>query len=319
MTGLNKYSRYAPGQLDVDVNYDVTLTPPSSNYKLGDFRRYNNSAFTPGMQSPFTQNWGPGGSTIDITFGFRPEEMNIKAFVDPGDYVTVVAYNSSANRTAKTSPLISQTFTISWNAHTPLVGHTRQVYYVANTGSSGNLVTINNVPVASGNSTIYLETFISDLAGNRKINFGVRANNYLDVNTHQRQAPYVYGANNNFPTTPPGYTALFPVCNPTSTPAGGSDISLSIGTYYDFYVIPFGVNGTPPMARYVSVANADLLLYKNGSYAETILTNYTFDSTTGLGHNVFGNLVSTTINYDDVFAVYFGGSATTDGLTYRTI
>jgi hypothetical protein len=318
-SGLNKYSRYAPGQLDVDGNYDVTLTPPVSNYKLGDFRRYNNSAFTPGMQSPFTHYWGPGGTTDDITFGFRPEEMNIKAFVAPGDYVTVKVYPSAPDRVAQTNLIKTQIFPISWNVHTPLTGHTRQVFYVANTGSSGNLVTVTSLAMTPGDSVLYFETFISDIAGNRKINFGVRANNYLDINTHQRVAPYVHGFYNGVPATPSGYTALFAACNPTTTPAIPSQISVSVGTYYNFCVIPYGVGSSPPTNRYVSIANADIDLYINDVYAETLVSNYTFDSSTGLGHNIFGDLVSHSFTYDTDYKIMFGGSPTTDGLTYYTI
>lgn len=312
-SGLNKYSRYAPGQLGVDGNKDVTLTPPGSNYKLGDFRRYDNSATTPGMQSPFTWSWGPGGTSGTLIFGYRVEAMNIKAFADPADYVTVNVYPTTLDRTNETNLLKTQTFAISWNAHTPLVGHTRQVTQVANAGPSGNIVSVANVPLNPGNSEIYVETFISDLAGNRKINFGVRANNYLDIPTHQFVMPDMHGWYSGNPTAA-GYTAMFASCNPTSTPAPGSHITLALGTHYSFYLICEGIAGG--QHRCVAISNADVLLYKNSVYAETLATGVTFNQNNGVAF--VGDLVSHTFNYDDDITIRFA-NATTDGLTYTVI
>ncbi len=208
-SNLNKYSFYAPGSLSVDANYDVVLTPPASNYKLGDFRLYNHSALTPGAQSNYTQNWGPGASDFDFAVSWFPQNMNIKCFAVPGDYVTMDFYPTATDRTNQTNRIKRQITAITFNSITPLTGHTRQPYYQAS--STQAPVWIYGYPYAGlsdPNTTIYMETYISDLTGNRKINLGTRSNNYTIVTFHKNQIPYITKSGNITPV-PSGYTSAW--------------------------------------------------------------------------------------------------------------
>lgn len=240
-SGLNKYSRYAPGQLDVDANYDVTLTPPVSNYKLADYRRYDNSATTPSVNNPVSGSWGPTGTYCNVTFAYAPQEMNIKAFTNPGDYVTVKVYSNTTDRTNQANAVTGATAAISWNAHTPLVEHSRQVTQVANTGYVGNTIVVS-IPVTGGDETKYAELFISDISANRKINFGVRANNYCTVTTHQYVNPYLY-AIGLISGPPAGYTAAFiRISTTTGICDNSGNISQTVGTNtFAFYARIMGV------------------------------------------------------------------------------
>src|ERR1035437_5171392 len=94
MTGLNLYSYYAPGQLSVDGSKNIVLTPPSSNFKLGDFRSYNNIAFPPVIwQFMPTIGWRTDYANFVLFFSIN--QLNLYAFADRGDYLTIDIYHTS--------------------------------------------------------------------------------------------------------------------------------------------------------------------------------------------------------------------------------
>jgi hypothetical protein len=130
-SGLNAYSFYGPGTLDVDANYDVVLTPATSPYKLGDFRAYNHSSKTPRVQSDYDLWYSSGDSTITFMMAWFPEGMNIKEFAEPGDYVTLNFYPSSNDRANEGTQMHQEILPITFNEITPLVGHTRDTGYRA--------------------------------------------------------------------------------------------------------------------------------------------------------------------------------------------
>ena len=265
-TGLNKYSFYAPGSLNVDGSYNVTLTPPTSNYKLGDFRSYNDSALTPLAQVDYTQNWGPGAGAFNFTVSWFPQNMNIKAFVIPGDYVTMNFYANETNRTNEAGLLKQEVTLITYNAITPLAGHTRQVSQQAY--STQAPITINNFPdggLSDPDTSIYMETFISDLAGNRKINLGIRENNYTTIKFHKNQIPYIYGGG-NVPSPPFGWTAIFPEVSISSTPvcSFASQLDMTFGSStIDFYIVARGIYGL--QEKIIDVTDCSVMLTIDGS------------------------------------------------------
>jgi hypothetical protein len=210
--GLNKYSFYGVGQLDVNASKDVILTPPAMNFKLGDFRGYNQDAPMPSVTQGLIANWGPVGvAQVGVTLGVAPEEMNIRAFPNNGCdstnyHVTVKIYPSATDRTNETNCLLTQVFTIPMNSHTPLAGHTRQANYKANPGANGNLLAVTGMPVATGDGYRYAELYISDISGNRMINLGTRVDGFSTISTHQKAYPRLTQSGNITPV-PSGYTA----------------------------------------------------------------------------------------------------------------
>ena len=108
---LNKYSRYSPGVLGVDINKNVILTPPTSDYKLGDYRRYDHSAAAPAFQAIGTQNHNPGTTTRTITQPIAMNELNLAAISNNGinTSVTPWQYRIRANMYASSTDRANET------------------------------------------------------------------------------------------------------------------------------------------------------------------------------------------------------------------
>lgn len=306
-SGLNKYSFYAPGSLSVDANKDVVLTPPASNYKLGEFRNYNHSSLTPSPQTNFTKNWGPSAGNFDFAVAWYPQAINIKCFAVPGDYVTMNFYPSATDRTNETNRIKQQITAITYNADTPLTGHSRQATYRAN--STQAPVWIYGYPyggLADPDTTIYMETFISDVAGNRKINLGVRANNYTTVTFHKNQPPYVYGTPNITPP-PSGYTVAIPAVHSAATPiCTTSQVAQTFNsTSYSFYVKIRGINGG--QTRMLQATSATVTLTVQGQ-SQTVYT--------GALSYTSGQLCSGTLSNSKAWAYGDAGQVSITGVTW---
>jgi hypothetical protein len=304
--GLNPYSYYAPGQLGVDANKNIVLTPPTASFKLGDFRSYDHSAVKPGIFSPANHAWGPGGSTCSFTMLYNLETLNLYAFTERGDYVTMDFYASSANRSAGTNRRHRQMFTIPVTGDTPLPGHSRQSAYKVNT-SGWIPCTITNFDTSwlSADTNIYVETYISDMSNNRKINFGTSlSDGYSDLILHQYGEPYLYGKNTNVPTPPSGYTTIFPAVYAYPTPicSYGATLEQTFnGTTYAFYLDAKGIYGTG--SRIVALDSVDIILTKDG-IRTTIATGVALSHTSGMYCS--GTLAGGgTWNYDSVGEVTF--------------
>ena len=274
VTGLNKYSRYAPGTLGVDGSKNITLSAPGNNYKIGDFRRYDHSAVAPSWWNIGTQYWGPGGSTANIVLLMAMETLNLQAFssngIDTGTnpahyHVRVDIYTSSSDRASQTGTVQSfYPIGVDMVSHTPLSGHSRQVNWVMNTGYSANQFACNGVNVASGNCTRYCDVYFCDSSGaNRIINFGTSVSaGYFDVSFHERQAPYLCaGAHTGTVPSGGGWTGYtYPKVNTSaSTPAKCSEVSSIALTYggssYTFYL---GLQGIRSGTQYMCAATADI-------------------------------------------------------------
>jgi len=300
-TGLNKYSFYAPGQLSVDANKDVVLTPPSGGYKLGDFRLYDKLALTPSAQANYQQNWGPALTNYTFAVSWFPQNMNIKDFSISGDYVTMNFYSTATDRTNEANRRFQQINSISYSAITPLVGHSRTTSY--NAGSTQAPVYINNFPV-SGLTTpdqiLYLETFISDIAGNRKINLGVRANNYTTVTMHQSQTPYMVRSGNITPV-PTGYTASWIEITPASTLCDtATNLNQTFGgTTYSFYARIRGVYSAANRIMQQSTCSVTLTLRGDAQVVKSTVLNYSGSATLISGTLSNGK----TWAYDDVATI----------------
>jgi len=300
-SGLNKYSRYSPGTLGVDGAKNIILTPPTSNYMLGDFRRYNHSAIAPHWHSMGTQYWGPGGGSANgIHILIAMEQLNIAAIPDVGiDFTTnpahyrarVDIYGTEPDRTAGTS-LLHSIYPIEVNmvAHTPLSGHTRQVNWVLDTGDSGNDYVLNNIPVSSGDCTRYMEAYFCDIAGNRTANFGSnRAYGYVNVNFHENEAPQMlvgnYMSSGDHPPAHGGvsWTVVFPgIYNASAVCTTSTPIYMTQGSGDNYWYVKIkGLSGT--QWHQIGVQNCDLhLLYgPNGNDYEDVIPNVSLTHNTG--------------------------------------
>jgi hypothetical protein len=271
-SGLNKYSYYAPGSLSVDTNKDIVLTPPAADFKLGDFRSYNHAATAPAVQADFTQGWGPSNSNFGFNISLKYEGLNINSFADPATHVTVKIYASASDRTAESNPKHTQYFAISFTSDTPLPGHTRQsATKPATTGWHTLAVTnLDYSWLSDPNTTAYCEMYMSDSSGNRKINFGTRANNYTTITFHKAQLPYIQ-AGSYLSTKPSGYTVVFPEIHTASTACAETDpIQMTWNdSGFTFYVKARGVYSSEQ--RILELTSCTVRFNINGSY-QTIYT-----------------------------------------------
>jgi hypothetical protein len=98
----------------VTVNSSTKLleagTPRTSNYKLGDFRRYNHIAATSSVVYNSTPDnflsYGPGTGSVSLTLAMYLERVNIMEATGTGFvYLRMEYYASSANRAARTNLL----------------------------------------------------------------------------------------------------------------------------------------------------------------------------------------------------------------------
>jgi hypothetical protein len=314
VSGLNKYSFYAPGFLSVDANKDIVLTPPVNNFKLGDFRRYDKDASTPAPYSGAVHNWGPSGTSVSLSETWRAFALNIKHITGYGDSFTVKYYDSAADRAAETNARHSQTFNIDYDTITPLIGHTRNTTYQAKSAQPYTLTNFNTVGL-SDDDTLYSDTYISDSDGNRRVNLGTKAGGYQTVNFHRYANPQIRYASQDMAALA-GYAHIFPRTHSTTTPCTSSYVDQNQGSgNYTFYIKALGIHTSPAENRIVDV-----------SYGRVTMTlrSTTFDIYTGaIGYNVAtatqisGTLPNSwTWAYDDIAEIRIEDA--TYGTSYTT-
>jgi hypothetical protein len=198
---INKWSFYRSGSIAPNASTKlVALTAPSNNDKLGDFRGYNHSAATPATPNDFTNNWGPGGTTITMSFSITVGEMNIREITSgSAPYITVKYYLSSANRSAKTS--VQRTFTTAFSetSNSPPTGHTNN--QTTRPANSTQIVSDTAFPASlltKPNDIVYCDIYISDSGGNEVARVGsATTDSYVDVSTHELANPFVDGCGPN--------------------------------------------------------------------------------------------------------------------------
>jgi hypothetical protein len=295
-SGLNKYSYYAPGSLVVDNNADIVLIPPDKSFKLGDFRNYDHNAPPPAVQTDFTLNWGPDLQPFNFNLAYKLEGLNIYAFEFPADFVTVKIYLSAADRESETNHIHSQIFTIQFAADIPLAKHTRQsALRPVSSGWQAVSVTGFDPLFLPGNTiAACCEMFLSDVSGNRKINFGSRVNNYTTITFQKVQQPQI-NPGSYLSTKPAGYTVVFPEIHTASVACGSTNpIQMTWNeSGFSFYVKARGVYQS--VQRILEVTSCEVRLNIGGSY-QTVYTgalSYNqgthITGTLSLGDGVWGN------------------------------
>jgi hypothetical protein len=318
---LNKFSRYAPGTLGVDASKNITLTPPTSDYKLGEFRRYSHTTAKPTFQILSAQTHYSGTTTMTIVQPIAMNELNLQMFpsngintgVTPNQYhLRINMYSSSTDRTNESNVL--QTFypiAVNMVAHTPLTGHSRQPSYVMNTGASGNLITLTNVNCGSGTVTRYFDFFFCDQFGsNRLVNFGNKSDGYVDIEFREYVNPYLQGGATV--TAPAGTTAAFPELHTASSPkcAVTNNVNMTQGSSsYTFYMGMHVISGANTylysttasvnvrMTRvHPTLGSENKIIASNIAFANNAKTQFT---STLSGWTTLGN----TWNYDEVVTI----------------
>lgn len=168
---INPYSFWGVGALSVDGSKNLVLTTPATNYKFMDFRLYNHTTSTPGVEN-LTHKWGPGGTTTSFNVSVKSEQLNIKEISGYDDYYTIKFYASSANRDSETSAIHTQTFSIDYSTVTLLAGHTRTSSDKADSPQEKAITSFSLTGITDPD-TIYGEVFISTSGGTRVANLGV--------------------------------------------------------------------------------------------------------------------------------------------------
>jgi len=242
----NIASLYGPGTLAVDASKNVYWVTPTSNYKLGDFRLYNRTASAPSAAPNFTHNWGPGGSSTNISIATQPQQMNLFFIDSAATRIYYKAYLSSANRAAETSPWDTQLSSVLTTSISPPSSHTRAG--TTTKPQHPHVQTFNNfltLGLSSPTDYIYLDTFFASVGGTRLVNLGnAISNGYTTITMHELQPPQI--VTSGLAPTPwpvsPTYTAIIPVIHTASTPcassspmSGGSIGTTNISFYFGFH------------------------------------------------------------------------------------
>lgn len=245
-SGIKKYSFYRSRPIELDGSLNVVLsTAPTTDRKLGDFRRYNHTPLTPKAANDYTQNWGPGGLTMTVSLNTFIERLNIKELIPSTTmYFTIKFYLSSANRSAETNVKRTYTVLLTLASETPLTGHTNNQTQAP--ASSTQLVVDTAVPTDNGlvspDDIWYCDTYISDISGNALLRFD---DGYTEVNTHEVANPITSKAWGNWTPVPSGYTFVAVAVTDSSSNNSGVDFAETIDTTYGlFYWFVYGLKGS---------------------------------------------------------------------------
>ena len=273
-SGINKYARFAPGALSVDGNKNTVVTPPASNMKIGDFRRYNHASNAPSLSPPSQLNYGPGAGNISVVIGYLINAVNIWSYADPADYSSYKLYDNSTDRGNEVNPYqhtgadsISIT-ALTFSTTAPPVGHSRTSNKVAGSTqpSSSKLFNSATNAFSTPNQTVYGDGFLgAAITGARKINMGdAVSDGYFTFVAHQQQSPYITATGNITPA-PSGWTGAWPEIHTSSSPVctNTSQITQSFGgTTYNFYVKIYGIDGGT--FKVINATAADVYLDHDG-------------------------------------------------------
>ena len=310
--GLNVFSRYSPGQLGVDANKNVILTPPTSGYKLGDYRRYNHTANAPTWFTPSLYiGYAPGASSASVTLAIAMNELNIAAInsnviytgLSPAKYmIRCDCYSDSTSRTNGSGAVAgSWPFYIDMVAHTPLSGHSRQVNWILNTDESGNLINVTGIPV-SGDCWRYFDLYFSNMAGDRLINFGQsRSAGFIDIHFRESVQPKVTVGYNFTPVPAPisgvTWTFVAPMISQTTSPCSATTpLQMTQGSSdFNFYIKAKGICGTPnPGTMWIAgITSCDihlLVTMADGSTFDQLIADYISINAESAGYNCNGVL-----------------------------
>lgn len=315
---VNPLSYYGPGRPGVDTDKNIIFVPSDVN-NPGDFRLYDHNARKPAVWLP--PDWlGWYGDLVSFGLPYKLETINLYAFADRGDYIQFNFYHTESNRNLETGLMWGGDtcrFQIPVITDTPLIDHSRQSSHKPS--STGWIVCqfLNKFTSwlsPTVDDYVYVEAFICDLAGNRKINFGTtRADGYQTLTFHKQSNPLLFGQNTNIPHPPYGYTAIFPAVSASGGAVCGyiTNINQSIGSSYDFYVVAKGIFGSG--VRIVELLSTDIVL-TIGSTKTVCRSGVNLTQSAGI--HCTGPLSSGTWNLGSIGAVTFENTTISDTPNY---
>ena len=247
-SGRNFYSWFRPGPIQANSSTKVVeWATYTNNYKLGDFRNYDDAAKTPHIQSNFSHNYG-GTSDFVIGFVINIEQVNIYELSGGSDvYYKIRAYLSSAARAART-PLHGSAFSVLVPRTTTTIptGHSNNQTY-KQSAAVHYPPTLNVTCQYSGLSTptdiVYYDVYLANLSDTVEyMRFGF---SYVNVTVTQLSAPYHSKTGPNVSGAPSGYTVVIPVVVTGSSDYAGADQAYTNGdTTYDTWWYLAGLKGS---------------------------------------------------------------------------
>lgn len=266
----NPLSFYGPWTLGVDANKNPIINYGANNYRLGDFRSYKHAAASQAANN-FTQNWGPGGTEFDLTIVCLPGELNVLDADPNAIYITYNAYLSSANRAAETSRHDRDINSALFTTITALAGHIRNQTSKIHATHVDTFAGMQISGLSTPNDIIYLDTYFSDISGNRLVNLGSVSGGYTEITTHERQDPEIY-TTGNISSPPSGYTVIFGALAVTSgnclddDPLSGGTIGTTGISFYFGFLGIYGVE-----TRAVEATSVTIRIEYDGETKDVVL------------------------------------------------
>ncbi len=304
-SGQNAFSFYGPWPM-TKSSYLPVISYGTSNDKLGDFRLYNHSAATPKAATNFTRKWS--GNYVEIVMVSFPYEYNVLEADANAQYITYRFYTTTSARTAGTGYLIS--YTDVWNSSAaPLygLGHTRnQSIKIASTHISPPH-TINTIGFSTPTDYLYVDTYFSDISGNRLLHMGSLTNGYTTITLTEVTGPILDGGA-TVSSPPSGYTAIWPAIATTSTKCLDETISETNGsTTYDFWISMVGVYGSITRTHQITsctislkVGGVTAAIKTSQAIGYTSKTHITGTIPSGLSGGAFNNGESWTVEVSNI-------------------
>ena len=199
---VNKFSHFRsrPIQVSGSLLCQFVSPAPTTNRKLGDFRRYDHAALTPELiynsTPPNTYAYGPWSSgTVTFTIQCNAYQWNlIEATANSILYWQFDYYLSSTNRASGTSRF--RRFTDTTNiliAQTGIPpGHTN-----SEVGKATYTMTVQDTgfdpsAIVQPDDTVYIDAYIVNNAGTAVARVGTsKPDSYLDISFHEYTTPFI--------------------------------------------------------------------------------------------------------------------------------
>lgn len=300
-SGISPWSFYRPRPITVDGSKQIIMSSPTTNRKLGDFRRYDHAAIQPKPNDDFAVAYS--GSTMSLSIIIWLYRLNVKElFGGSTPYLTRDVYLSSTDRANQVNLYDRQTVTINLSAESPPAGHTNNQTEAPT--ADFQLIIDGTFPTTSLSKpvdTLYVDTFLSNAGGDTIARI---PDSYTTVTVTELEDPYVDKTGLFLPTAPPGFTVAFPVITNNNSNHTAIEFAQSVGntTTGSWYWYIAGLNG----ATWYRLGSVDVeITMRNtnsvlGFQSDTLLLDGTLPAA-GASSNLFSN--NLTLDGGDTWAL----------------
>lgn len=198
---VNINSFYAP--IDLEVSYStkqIRRKTKTTDYRLGDFRRYDHAAIAPALYTTdFSLNYQQGDNEIQTAIVVRHEQMNLLA-ADPGiSHVKVKLYaDSSRNNYIGEGAFVP----ITWVDKTPPAGHGRSQ---SQGPTSSQVITPVIIPNPSWYPYVWFDVWLCASTGVELAHYSTWRGTIQLIEL----VPPIVNIDVVSGTYPPGYTGIF--------------------------------------------------------------------------------------------------------------